>query len=128
MDALSSDLECPEDPGDTNGKTIEEIRAWCTEYERKQKMVRVEPLPTLRRDSTGAPSRGPTKALGKQTALSASKPGTGKQRAGDTFEIDLLSAVITTTATTVKRNKRNHNGQGEQAVRSETNFSAKRAK
>ena len=45
MDALSShssDPEGPEDPGDTNGKTIEEIRAWCTEYERKQKMVRVE--------------------------------------------------------------------------------------
>ena len=45
MDALSShssDPEGPEDPGDTNGKTIEEIRAWCTEYERKQKVIRVE--------------------------------------------------------------------------------------
>ena len=45
MDALishSSDPEGPEDPGATNGKTIEEIRAWCTENERKQKMIRVE--------------------------------------------------------------------------------------
>ena len=43
LDALSShssDPEGPEDPGDTNGKTIEEIRAWCTEYERKQKILR----------------------------------------------------------------------------------------
>ena len=87
---------------------------------------RFKPLPTLRRDSTGAPS--PTKALGKQPALSASKPETGKQRAGDTFVIDLASGVITTTTTTVRRNKRHHNGQAEQAVRSEPNFSAKRAK
>ena len=45
MDALSShssNPEGPEDPGDTNGKTIEEIRAWCTEYERKQKVIRAE--------------------------------------------------------------------------------------
>ena len=45
LDALSShssDPEGPEDPGDTNGKTIEEIRAWCTEYERKQNVIRVE--------------------------------------------------------------------------------------
>ena len=45
MDALSShssDPEGPKDPGDTNGKAIEEIRAWCTEYERKQKVMRVE--------------------------------------------------------------------------------------
>ena len=67
-----------------------------------------KPLPTLRRDATGAPT--PTKA--------SSKPGTGKQRAGDTFEIDLLSGVITTTATTVRRNKRHHNGEGEHEVRS----------
>ena len=59
------------------------------------------------------------KASGKQPALSASKPGTGKQRAGDTFEIDLLSGVITTVTppqphrsggtsvtTAVKRNSR----------------------
>ena len=86
---------------------------------------RFKPLPTLRRDSTGA-----TKALGKQPALSASKPGSGKQRAGDTFEIDLLSGVIstTTTATTVRRNKRHHSGQAELAVRNVPIFSAKRAK
>ena len=45
LDALSShssDPEGPEDPGDTNGKTIEEIRAWCAQYERKQKMERIE--------------------------------------------------------------------------------------
>ena len=77
---------------------------------------RFKPLPTLRRDSAGAPY--PTKALGKLPASSASKPGTGKQRAGDTFEIDLLSGVITTTATTVRRNKRHHNGEGELEVRS----------
>ena len=33
----------PEDPGDPNGKTPEEIAAWCAEYERKQRMVTVEP-------------------------------------------------------------------------------------
>ena len=70
---------------------------------------RFRPLPTLRRDSTGAPS--PTKALGKQPALSASKPETVKQRAGDIVN-DLVSGVVTTTVkrnistTTVKRNKR----------------------
>ena len=85
---------------------------------------RFRPLPTLRRDSTGAPS--PIKALGKQPALSASKPETVKQRAGD-FVIDLVSGVITTT-TTVRRNKRHHIGQAEQAVRNEPNISAKRAK
>ena len=45
LDALSrhsSDPEGPEDPGDPNGKTLEEITAWCTEYDRKQKMIRVE--------------------------------------------------------------------------------------
>ena len=34
MDALSShssDPEGPEDPGDPNGKTFEEITAWCAE-------------------------------------------------------------------------------------------------
>ena len=44
MDALSShssDPEGPEDPGDTNAKSIEEIRAWCIQYERKQKMERI---------------------------------------------------------------------------------------
>ena len=44
MDALSShssDPEGPEDPGDTEGKSIEDIRAWCAQYERKQKMVRI---------------------------------------------------------------------------------------
>ena len=45
----------------------------------------------------------------------------------NTFEIDLLSGVITTTATTVRRNKRHHNGEGEQAVRS-TNFFRKTRK
>ena len=53
---------------------------------------RFKPLPMLRRYSTRAPSA--TKALGKQPAISASKPETGKQRAGD-FVIDLLSGVIT---------------------------------
>ena len=40
LDALSShssDPEGPEDPGDTRGKGIEEITAWCIQYERKQK-------------------------------------------------------------------------------------------
>ena len=45
LDALSShssDPEGPEDPGDTEGKSIEEIRAWCAQYERKQQMERIE--------------------------------------------------------------------------------------
>ena len=45
MDALSShssNPEGPEDPGDTEGKSIEEIRAWSTQYERKQKMERIK--------------------------------------------------------------------------------------
>ena len=37
----SSDPEGPEDPGDTRGKSIEEITAWCIQYERKQKMERI---------------------------------------------------------------------------------------
>ena len=44
IDALSShssDPEGPEDPGDTQGKSIEEITAWCIQYERKQKMERI---------------------------------------------------------------------------------------
>jgi hypothetical protein len=44
IDALSShssDPEGPEDPGDTRGKSIEEITAWCIQYERKQKMERI---------------------------------------------------------------------------------------
>ena len=44
LDALSShssDPEGPEDPGDTRGKSIEEITAWCIQYERKQKMERI---------------------------------------------------------------------------------------
>ena len=44
MDALSShssNPEGPEDPGDTRGKSIEEITAWCIQYERKQKMERI---------------------------------------------------------------------------------------
>ena len=44
IDALSShssDPEGPEDPGDTEGKSIEEITAWCIQYERKQKMERI---------------------------------------------------------------------------------------
>ena len=44
LDALSShssDPEGPEDPGDTQGKSIEEITAWCIQYERKQKMERI---------------------------------------------------------------------------------------
>ena len=63
----------------------------------------------------------PNQSVGEATT---SKPE--KQRAGD-FVIDLLSGVITTT-TTVRRNKRHHIGQAEQAVRNVTNFSAKRAK
>ena len=45
MDALSShssDPEGPEDPGDPNGKTLEEITAWCAEYDHKQRVERVE--------------------------------------------------------------------------------------
>ena len=44
IDALSShssDPEGPEDPGDTQGKSIKEITAWCIQYERKQKMERI---------------------------------------------------------------------------------------
>ena len=44
IDALSShssDPEGPEDPGDTQGKSIEEITAWCIQYERKQKIERI---------------------------------------------------------------------------------------
>ena len=44
IDALSShssEPEGPEDPGDTQGKSIEEITAWCIQYERKQKMERI---------------------------------------------------------------------------------------
>ena len=44
LDALSShssDPEGPEGPGDTRGKSIEEITAWCKQYERKQKMERI---------------------------------------------------------------------------------------
>ena len=37
----SSDPEGPEDPGDPRGKSIEEITAWCIQYERKQKMERI---------------------------------------------------------------------------------------
>ena len=37
----SSDPEGPEDPGDTRGKSIEEITAWCIQYDRKQKMERI---------------------------------------------------------------------------------------
>ena len=45
LDALSShssDPEGPEDPGDPNGKTPDEIAAWCAEYERKKRRIRVE--------------------------------------------------------------------------------------
>ena len=44
LDALSShssDPEGPEDPGDPRGKSIEEITAWCIQYERKQKIERI---------------------------------------------------------------------------------------
>ena len=44
IDALSShssDPEGPEDPGVPRGKSIEEIRAWCAQHERKQKMERI---------------------------------------------------------------------------------------
>ena len=44
LDALSShssDPEGPEDPGDPRGKSIEEITAWCIQYERKQQMERI---------------------------------------------------------------------------------------
>ena len=45
MDALSnhsSNPEGPEDAGDPNGKTPEDIAAWCAEYERKNRRIRVE--------------------------------------------------------------------------------------
>ena len=45
MDALSShssNPEGPEDPGDPNGNSIEEIRAWCAQYKRNQRRVRIE--------------------------------------------------------------------------------------
>ena len=42
MSSHSSDPEGPEDPGDPNGKTPEEIAEWCAEYERKNRMIRVE--------------------------------------------------------------------------------------
>ena len=49
LDALSShssDPEGPEDPGDSgsdpNGKTLEENTAWCAEYDRKNRRIRVE--------------------------------------------------------------------------------------
>ena len=82
---------------------------------------RFRPLPTIKDKAAGKTVDDPV------AARLASKPGTGKQRAGDKFEIDLLSGVIT-TATTVRRNKRHPIGQGEHAVRNEPNFSAKRAK
>ena len=44
LDALSShssNPEGPEDPGYTEGKSIEEIRAWCAQYEPKQKLERM---------------------------------------------------------------------------------------
>ena len=42
LSSHNSDPEGPEDPGDPNGKTLEEITAWCTEYDRKQRKIRVE--------------------------------------------------------------------------------------
>ena len=42
LSSHSSDPEGPEDPGDPNGKTPEEIVAWCAEYERKNRRIRVE--------------------------------------------------------------------------------------
>ena len=42
LSSHSSDPEGPEDPGDPNGKTPEEIAAWCAEYERKNRRIRVE--------------------------------------------------------------------------------------
>ena len=41
LSSHSSDPEGPEDPGDAEGKSIEEITAWCIQYERKQKMERI---------------------------------------------------------------------------------------
>ena len=83
---------------------------------------RFRPLPTIKDKAAGKTVDDPV------AARLASKPGTGKQRAGDTFEIDLLSGVITKTTTTVRRNKCHHIGQAEHEVRNEPKVSAKRAK
>ena len=42
LSSHSSDPDGTEDPGDPNGKTLEEITAWCAEYDRKNRRIRVE--------------------------------------------------------------------------------------